>query len=425
MTTFRAFRHANYRRFWYGMLVSLVGTWMQGTAQSFLVYEMTGSALRTGMVMFAFTLPSLLFSLFGGAIADRYDRRRLLVGTQIAFMTSAAVLATLTLTGVVQVWHILVLAFANGVTMAVDAPARQAMLPTLVGREDLQNAVALNAAVFNGSRIFGPALAGIVYKIGGPGWCFAVNAISYLAVIWPLVRMRLVMASGDAPSEPMTAQIRDGLAYVRSHAAVRSLLLLLAGVGTFGFAWMVLAPAFTVRVLGMGPVENGYLLTATGVGATAGALTVATLQGLRRPGVFVVTCATLAGGMLVAFSFTRALPVALLALGVVGFFLTAFMSSTNSTIQSLVEDRYRGRVMSLYTLALIGSGPVGSLLAGSVADALGVPTSLAINGALVVVCAALTYLLAPAVVGLRVVIPPHPVSLPSSIGTTAGRAAAR
>jgi MFS family permease len=425
MNTFRAFRHANYRRFWFGMLISLVGTWMQGTAQSFLVYEMTGSALRTAMVMFAFTLPSLLFSVFGGAIADRYDRRRLLVGTQISFMTSAAVLAALTLTGVVQVWHILVLAFASGLTMAIDAPTRQALLPGLVEREDLQNAIALNAAVFNGSRVFGPVLAGIIYEVGGPGWAFALNSVSYLAVIWPLTRMRLAVAQGSAQSEPMLAQVRDGIAYVRSQAAVGSLLLLVAGVGTFGFAWMVLAPAFTVGVLGMGPLENGYLLTATGVGATAGALTVATLRGLRRPGVFVATCATLAGVMLVVFSFTRTLPPALLTLAVVGFFLTAFMSSTNATIQSLVEDRYRGRVMSLYTLALIGSGPIGSLLAGVVADALSVPASLAINGAMVVACAALIYIRAPAVVRLRSTVPAHGVPVSTPIGSAAGSATAR
>lgn len=405
MNTFRAFRHANYRRFWFGMLISLIGTWMQGTAQSFLVYEMTGSALQTATVMVAFALPSLLFSVFGGAIADRYDRRRLLVGTQISFMTSAAILAALTLAGLVQVWHILVLAFASGVTMAIDAPTRQAMLSALVDREDLQNAIALNAVVFNGSRIFGPVLAGIVYKVGGPGWAFALNAVSYLAVIWPLVRMRLVPDAGRAAVASMIAEIRDGLRYVRSHTAVRSLLLLVAGVGAFGFAWMVLAPAFTVSVLGMGPMENGYLLTATGIGATAGALTVATLRGFRRPGVFVLTCATLAGLTLALFSFTRTLPAALVVLAMVGFFLTAFMSSANGTIQSLVEDRYRGRVMSLYTLALIGSGPAGSLLAGSVADAVSVPASLAVNGALVVACAALIYLRAPVVARLRSTVP--------------------
>ncbi|MDR5708587.1 MAG: MFS transporter [Armatimonadota bacterium] len=390
---FRAFRHPAYRMYWLGMAVSQVGTWMQATAQAFFVYERTGSALQTGVVTVAFTLPSLLFSLFGGAVADRYDRRRLLLLTQTGFLLSAGLLAGLTFGGWVQIWHLMAFAFVNGFLMAMDAPVRQAILPALVSREDLQNAIGLNAAMFNGSRIFGPALAGLIYQMGGPGWCFLLNALSYLAVILPMARIR-VDSQVDRHS-PLLDHLLGGLRYVRGQRVVRSLLLLLAAVGMFGFTWTVLSPAFTVRILHGGPLENGYLLTAVGVGSTLGALRVAGGGASHRPGRFVLTSAAATGISLLAFSTTRHLLAALACLSLTGFFLTSFMSATNSTIQSLVEDRYRGRVMSLYTLALIGSGPPGSLLAGSLADLVGVPASLALNGILVALSAGVCAVLVP------------------------------
>lgn len=371
---------------------------MQATAQAFFVYERTGSALQTGVVTFAFTLPSLLFSLFGGAVADRYDRRRLLLLTQTGFLLSAGLLAGLTFGGWVEVWHLMVFAFVNGFLMAMDAPVRQAILPALVSREDLQNAIGLNAAMFNGSRIFGPTLAGFVYQAGGPGWCFLLNALSYLAVILPMARIR-VDSQVDRGS-PLLDHLLGGLRYVHGQRVVRSLLLLLAAVGMFGFTWSVLSPAFTVRVLHGGALENGYLLTAVGMGSTFGALRVAGGGASHRPGRFVLTSAAATGMALLAFSMTRHLLPALACLSLTGFFLTSFMSATNSTIQSLVEDRYRGRVMSLYTLALIGSGPPGSLVAGSLADLVGVPASLALNGALVALSAGVCAALVPDLVRL-------------------------
>jgi MFS family permease len=384
VSTFRALRHPPYRAYWLGMLVSLVGTWMQSTAQSFLVYELTGSALRTGFVMFAFSLPSLLFALPGGAVADRWDRRKLLILTQGAFAASAALLSALTFARAVRFEVILALACWSGVVMAIDAPTRQALVPTLVEREDLVNAIALNSAAFNGSRIFGPALAGLIYQAAGPAWCFLLNALSYLAVIVPVWRMRIRSEPEEAQAAPVLEEIRDGVRYVRARPVVSSLLLLLAAVGTFGYSWAVVMPAFAVRVLHGGAATNGLLLTAVGVGATAGALWIASVRSLRRPGRIVLGCAAATGVALVAFSLTRTLPAALVGIGAVGFFLIAYMSATNTTIQSLVDDRYRGRVMSLYTLALIGSGPLGSLLAGGLADAIGVGPSLGLLGALVV-----------------------------------------
>ncbi|MDR7386498.1 MAG: MFS transporter [Armatimonadota bacterium] len=399
MGTFRALRHPAFRTYWTGMLVSLVGTWMQSTAQSYLVYELTGSALRTGMVVFAFSLPSLLFALPGGAVADRYDRRRLLLVAQSAFMVSAAVLAGLTFAGAVRFEHVVAFAFWNGVVMAVDNPTRQALVPALVDREDLANAVALNSAAFNASRVFGPAVAGLVYRAVGPAWCFAANAVSYLAVIVPMWRVRLPEAPGAVPEDAgILRQAADGVRYVRRHPPLQALLLLLAAVGTFGFAWMVVMPAFAVRVLRGGPAENGLLFAAVGVGATLGALAVASVREFR-PGRAVVGLAAASGVGLVLFSATRTLWSACAAMAVAGFFLIAYMSTTNATIQSLVDDRYRGRVMSLYTLALIGSGPAGSLFAGWLADAAGVVASLAVNGALVVASAVAAWLAAPELAG--------------------------
>ncbi len=396
MSTFRALRHPAFRVYWAGMLVSLAGTWMQSTAQSYLVYELTGSAFKTGLVVFAFSLPSLLFALPGGAVADRYDRRLLLVAMQTAFMVAAAGLAAVTFLGVVRFEHLLAFAFWNGLVMAVDNPTRQALVPALVDREDLANAVALNSAAFNASRVFGPALAGLVYRTAGPAWCFAANAVSYLAVIVPMWRVRMPAGPKEgAPPGGILAQAVDGVRYVRRSPPLGALLLLLAAVGTFGFAWMVVMPAFAVRVLRGGPAENGLLFAAVGVGATFGALAVATAREVR-PGHGVVALAAASGLGLVLFSATRSLWSAAFAIAGTGFFLVAYMSSTNAAIQRQVDDQYRGRVMSLYTLALIGSGPAGSVFAGWLADAVGVAASLAVNGALVVVCALVAWFAAPA-----------------------------
>jgi MFS family permease len=381
------------------MLVSLVGTWMQSTAQSYLVYELTGSALKTGVVLFAFSLPSLLFALPGGAVADRYDRRRLLLVAQSAFMVAAGALAVLTFAGLVRFEHVVAFAFWNGLVMAVDNPTRQALVPALVDREDLANAVALNSAAFNASRVLGPALAGLVYRAAGPAWCFLANAVSYLAVIVPMWRVQLPERSPAGREEGILQQARDGVRYVRARPLLGMLLSLLAAVGTFGFAWMVVMPAFAVRVLGGGPAENGLLFTAVGVGATLGALWVASARDL--PPGRVVALAAGSGLGLVAFSLTGHLWSACAAMAVTGFLLIAYMSSTNAAIQSAVDDRYRGRVMSLYTLALIGSGPAGSLFAGWLADTLGVRASLAANGALVVASAAAAWWWAPQLRGAR------------------------
>jgi MFS family permease len=381
LRTFRALENPKFRSVWSGMLISQTGAWMQSTALSFLVFQLTGSALQTSLVMFFTTLPTLLFSVFGGAIADRADPRRIVIAMQTLFMANAFLLAALTFSGAIRVWQIYAVAFTNGVAFAFDSPSRQAMLPLLIERRDIRNAIALNAAAFNGSRMIGPAIAGLIYRSIGPAWCFLANGVSFLGMLVPLSRLRLDRPA-DREAMPVLAQITGGLGYVRSHTMVRPLLELVAIFGIFAFPWGVLMPAFTVKVLGLGAAENGLLYGAYGAGSTLGALVVASLQRVRRPGRVIFGLVVVSAAVLAASALPRSLPAAMAGIGVTGFFLVATMSSTNGFIQSQVDDAYRGRVMSLHTMATMGTGPIGSVIAGALADRYGVPASIALNGAL-------------------------------------------
>ena len=380
LSTFSALRHRDYRLFWTGALVSLIGTWMQGTAQSYLVWELTRSAFATSLTVLFFSLPSTVFSLVGGVVADRIDRRKLLLVTQSTFMLQATVLTMLTFTGRIQVWQIYLLAFVNGIVMAFDSPTRQSMIPSLVDREDLSNAIALNSTVFNASRVVGPPLAGLLYAAGGPGWCFAINAATFPALLYVLWIIRPAAQIPNVTHPHLWRDLREGLDYARSHAVVRTLLLLVALVGTFAFTYVVLMPVIASRVLGGGPAENGYLLGAAGVGATLGALGVATLRIPRRPGRMIIGFGYAAGLSLVAFSLSRNLTLSLVLTAGVAGFIMAFLATCNSTIQAHVPDALRGRIMSIYTLALIGSGPLNSLIAGALGGLLGAAMAVAISG---------------------------------------------
>jgi MFS family permease len=388
LSTFAALRHRDYRLFWTGAVVSLVGTWMQSTAQSYLVWELTRSPLSTALTTLFFSLPSTVLSLVGGAIADRMDRRRLVFGTQSLFTVQAAILTALAFAGRIQVWHIYLLALFSGTVMAVDAPARQSLVPSLVEREDLTNAIALNSTAFNGARVFGPPLAGLVYAVAGPAWCFLLNTVSFLGILYPLAIIR-PRPLERGPQQKVWHQVREGLTYSRRHAVILALLLMVALVGTFAFAYVVLMPVVASRVLGGGARENGFLIGSAGVGATIGALAVATLGNPRRPGK-IITGFGLAGAVaLVAFSLSRQLLLSMVLTAATAGAIIAFLSTCNSTIQAFTPDALRGRIMSLYTLALIGSGPLNALLAGALANALGAPMAIAISGALMAVSVAL------------------------------------
>jgi MFS family permease len=411
LSTFSGLRHRNYRLFWTGSLVSLIGTWMQGTAQSYLVWELTRSAFATSLSFLFFSLPSTVLSLLGGVIADRFDRRRLLLVTQTTFMLQAVVLAALTFAGVIQVWQIYVLALVNGTVMAFDAPVRSSMIPSLVARDDLTNAIALNATAFNASRVIGPPLAGLLYAAAGPAWCFALNAVSYFAILYviAIIRPARTEQGGGRARTDLWSELREGLDYVRAHAVVRTLLMMVALVGTFAFTYVVLMPVFASRVLGAGPAGNGFLLGGAGIGATLGGLTVASLRP-RRPGRFIVWVGFASVAALVGFALSRDLALSIALSAAIGASVMMFLTVCNSTIQSRLPDALRGRVMSIYTFALIGSGPLNSLIAGVLGSALGVPMAIAISGLVMAVAIAVITVRNRALLDLDGHAEPEPVS---------------
>lgn len=381
LSTFAALRHRNYRLFWTGMVVSLVGMWVQSTATSFLVWELTRSALATSLNTLFFSLPSTVLALIGGVVADRVDRRRLLLVTQAVFMLSSAVLTVLTFRDLIQVWHIYVLTMLNGTIMAFDAPARQSLVPSLVEREDLSNAIALNSTAFNASRVIGPPIGGLVYATVGPAWCFAINAISYPAILAALYVIRPAATALRRATHPW-GDLRDGVSYASRTALIRGLLLMVALVGAFAFTYIVLMPVIASRVLGGGARENGFLIGAAGVGATFGALGVATVRNPRRPGRLIVGFGFAGAAGLVAFSLSHHLGLSMALTALTAGSIMAFLAICNSTIQAYAPDELRGRIMSLYTLALIGSGPLNALLSGALANWVGVSMTVAISGLL-------------------------------------------
>lgn len=386
--TFSALRHPHFRRFWWGNLISLTGSWVQITAQSWLVYELTGSAFMLGSVTFANTIPTMLLALFGGAVADRSEKRHLLLTTQGVFMVVSAALAALTLTGRIEVWHVLALSVISGIAGALDMPARQSLIPHLVARDDLMNAIALNSAGFNGSRILGPAVAGlIIQQLGGQsgaGWSFALNTVSYLAVLGALATLRVDSRPANGERQPVLSEVREGVAFAWQHPALRLLLVLLAVVGIFGLSFHVLLPVFARDVLHVSAGGYGMLLTANGIGATLGALVLATARP-ARPVAFILGSLAGFAVLLAAFAGSIVFGLSLALMVGVGGTMIAYMSATNTTIQSIVPDALRGRVMSLYILAFFGVAPLGGLLMGSLASAFGAQAAVFVGA---VVCAA-------------------------------------
>lgn len=376
----RAFRHRNYQLYFGGQLVSLTGTWMQSVAQSWLVYRLTGSAVLLGLVGFAGQIPVFLLAPAGGAVADRRGRHRILVTTQILSMLLASVLAALTLTGSVEVWHVFVLAALSGVVNAFDIPARQAFAVDLVGKEDLMNAIALNSSMFNGARIVGPAVAGVLVASVGEGWCFFANAVSYVAVVAGLMMMRVAPRVNAAAAGSALANIAEGFGYVARTGPVRALLLLLGLVSLMGMPYAVLMPIFADQILHGGARGLGILMGASGVGALAGALVLAARQGIRGLGRWVAYSSAGFGVSLIVFSQSRSFWLSAALLVPVGFSMMLQMASSNTLVQSMVPDRLRGRVMAVYSMMFMGMAPVGALLAGALANRVGAPETIVIGG---------------------------------------------
>jgi MFS family permease len=377
--TVRALRHRNFQLFFSGQLISLIGTWMQTVAQSWLVYRITGSSLLLGSVGFASQIPVFLFAPIGGIVADRHNRHRVVIGTQIAAMVLASILAALTLTRTVQVWHIFLLASLLGVVNAFDIPGRQSFLVDMVGKEDLMNAIALNSSMFNGARVIGPAIAGILVAKIGEGWCFFANAVSYIAVIAGLLMMRVPPRSYRTSNASPLAHIIEGFRFVRHAAPIRAILLLLGLVSLVAMPYTVLMPIFDDRILHGGAQGLGILMGATGVGALLGALTLATRTGVRGLGRWVALSCGGFGVSLVLFSLSRYFWLSTALLLPVGFCMMLQMSSSNTLIQAMVPDHLRGRVMAVYSMMFMGMAPFGALFGGALADRLGAPLTVSMG----------------------------------------------
>ena len=378
-TTLRALRHRNFQLFFSGQLISLIGTWMQTVAQAWLVYRMTKSALLLGSVGFASQIPVFLVAPFGGITADRLNRQRLVIATQTAALILAGILAALTLTGVVQVWHIFVLAALLGVVNAFDIPARQSFLVDMVGKEDLMNAIALNSSMFNGARVIGPAIAGILVAKIGEGWCFAANSISYIAVIVGLSLMHVHCVPRASKRSPIE-NIIEGFRWVNHTRVVRALLLLLGLVSLVGMPYTVLMPIFADKILHGGARGLGILMGATGVGALFGALTLAAKTGVKGLGRWVAFACGSFGVSLFLFSFSRSFWLSVALLLPAGYSMMLQMACSNTLVQTMVPDPLRGRVMSVYSMMFMGMAPFGAFFGGALAHRVGAPITVATGG---------------------------------------------
>jgi MFS family permease len=380
----RALRHRNYRLFFSGQLVSLVGTWMQQVAEAWLVYRLTGSAALLGVAGFASQIPVFLLATIGGTVADRANRHRILVITQTTSMVLPLILATLVFTGHVHVWHVFTLAATLGVVNAFDVPARQAFVVEMVGKEDLVNAIALNSSIVNGARTIGPAVAGVLLAAVGEGWCFLINGLSYVAVITGLLLMKLPARDKQTQPPPALADTVEGFRFVRRSPPVRDLLLLVGLVSFAGMSYSVLMPIFADSILHGGPKGLGLLMASAGFGSLCGALSIASRSSTRGLGRVVALSALTFGVGLMVFALSRVFWLSAALLFVVGMSMITQAASTNTLIQSMVPDALRGRVMAVYAMMFMGMSPFGALLQGALAERIGAPYTLVIGGCICV-----------------------------------------
>jgi MFS family permease len=379
-STVRALRHRNFRLFFLGQLISLIGTWMQTVALSWLVYRLTGSSALLGSVNFASQIPVFLLSPLGGVVADRYSRHRVVVATQTASMLLACALAGLTLFNVIKVWEIFVLSALLGVVNAFDIPARQAFIVEMTSREDLINAIALNSSAFNGARIIGPAVAGILVAAVGEGWCFFANAVSYIAVIAGLLMMRVAPFRSSHGETSALRHVIEGFGFVAHTGPIRALLLLVGLVSLAGMPFSVLMPIFADRILHAGAEGLGILMGISGAGALAGALILASRQTVRGLGRWVALSSGIFSALLIVFAYSRWFWLSAALLVPIGFFVMIQMGSTNTLIQSMTPDHLRGRVLAAYSMMLMGMAPIGALIAGVAAERFGAPATVAAGG---------------------------------------------
>ncbi|MBD2430159.1 MULTISPECIES: MFS transporter [Fischerella] len=379
-----ALRSRNYRLFFAGQGISLIGTWMTQTATIWLVYSLTQSPLMLGLVGFSSQIPSFILAPFGGVFVDRFSRHRTLIGTQILSMIQTLVLAILALTGVIHIWHIIVLSLFQGIISAFDAPARQAFVPDLVERkEDLANAIAINSTMFNGARLVGPAIGGLLVAGVGAAYCFLIDGLSYIAVIIALLAMRIKPQKTIVSMSNPLEQIKEGFLYAFGFPPILALLLLSALVSFFGLQYTVLVPVFAEKILQGNAKILGYLMAASGVGALSGGIYLASRKTILGLGRLIVVGPAILGIGLIAFSLSRFLPLSLFTMLFVGLGTIFQVAAGNTVLQTIVEDEKRGRVMSLFTMSFLGTIPFGNLLGGALADRIGATNTLIIDG---VVC---------------------------------------
>ena len=375
-------RHRNFRLFFFGQSISLIGTWMTRVATSWLVYRLTRSALLLGVVGFAGQIPTFLLAPFAGVLVDRLNRRKMLIWTQALAGLQSLALAGLTIAKVINIREVLWLSVLQGLINAFDMPGRQAFLVQMVeDKQDLGNAIALNSSMVNMARLVGPALAGLVIGSVGEGYCFLIDGLSYLAVIASLLMMRLRVAPARVSVAPMLEQLKEGWTYVRGFRPIRTILLLFALISLMGMPFMVLMPIFASRILHGGPHTLGFLLGASGVGALISAVSLALRKTVRGLTTMIQVSAGVFGLGLICFGLSRVLPLSLFLMLIVGFGMMQGLAASNTVIQTLVPEDKRGRVMSYYTMAFVGMTPFGSLLAGGLAHRLGAPHAVMITGA--------------------------------------------
>ncbi len=386
---FRSLRYRNYRLFFTGQIISLIGTWTQQIALPWLVYRLTGSAVLLGVVSFSTQIPAFILSPFAGVMADRWDRYRILIATQTLSMLQATLLAILYFTGHINIYYIIILAAILGLINAFDMPTRQSFVIALVEKkEDLSNAIALNSMMFNSARLIGPTIAGVIIAASNEGVCFAINAVSFLFVIASLLMMKINPAEINRVKKHVFHEFKDGLAYVFGFTPLKYIILLLALVSLTGMSYAVLMPVFADKILHGGPGTFGLLMSFAGIGALTGAAHLAsrkTVRGLLR---IIPIANVLFGCGLIVISFVSQLWMALPLMFVIGLGMMTQMASSNTIIQTIVDDDKRGRIMSFYVMAFIGTAPFGSLIAGTLAGKIGVPYTLSIGGLLCLIGAA-------------------------------------
>ena len=402
---FRSLQYRNFRLFFGGQSISLVGTWIQRIAMPWLVYSLTGSTFLLGVVGFAGQIPTFLLAPFAGALTDRLNRYHILIVTQILAMIQALILAFLFFIGKIEVWHILFLNVLLGCINAFGMPARQAFIVEMVEKkEDLGNAIALNSSMVNGARLLGPSIAGVLIAFLGEGICFLLNGLSYSFVILSLILMKVKPQKRKNPNSNVLKDIKEGFSYTFGFAPIKAIILLLGLISLMGMPYSVLMPVFAKEIFHGGPYTFGFLMGASGVGALMGALYLASKRSVLGLGKIITLSAGLFGIGLIAFSLSRIFLLSLILMIITGLGMMLQMASSNTILQTIVDDDKRGRVMSVYTMAFMGTAPFGSLLAGSLASSFGAPNTLLIGG---IFCVLGALIFASKLTGLKKLV--HPI----------------